>query len=149
MSSRDDEVEVGIELLIRKMLLAGVALSAGVVLVGGVVFLRRHGHELADFGEFRGEPAELRTFPGILAAAAGLEARAIIQLGLGLLIATPVARVALSLVAFARRRDVLYSAISALVLVILLFGVIAAQVSTSTSPSTSPHGPDSSRSASD
>jgi uncharacterized membrane protein len=134
MLERDDETADGVEVLIRKMLLVGVSVSACVVVAGGVLFLVRHGHDIPDFGEFRGEPAELRTFPGILGAAAKLEARAIIQFGLGLLIATPVARVALSLFAFARRRDLLYTAISTLVLAILLFGVLVAHFSTSTSP---------------
>mgnify|MGYP000879451818 CR=1 FL=1 len=137
MATREEENDTGIEGPVRKMLLVGVSISACVVVIGGVLFLLRHGRELPELGEFRGEPAELRTFPGILGAAARLEARAIIQLGLGLLIATPVARVAIALVGFARRRDGLYAAISALVLVILLFGVLTAQFSTSMSLPTS------------
>lgn len=130
MSEREDPKDVAIELLIGRMLLVGVSLSAGLVLFGGLIFLRRHGQEVPDFSDFRGQPAELRTFSGILGGAANLEARAIIQLGLGLLIATPVVRVASSLAAFARRRDVLYTAISAFVLAILLFGVLAAHGTT-------------------
>ena len=53
-------------------------------------------------------------------AAAAVRGRAIIQLGLLLLIATPVARVAFSLVAFLRERDRAYVLITSFVLALLL-----------------------------
>jgi uncharacterized membrane protein len=46
-----------------------------------------------------------------------------VQLGLVLLIATPVARVALTFVAFLVRRDRLYAALSLLVLMLLVYGL--------------------------
>ena len=49
-----------------------------------------------------------------------LSARAIIQLGLLLLIATPVARVLFSAIAFAIERDCMYVVITLIVLAILL-----------------------------
>ena len=69
---------------------------------------------------------------GVILAAAvvlagGLLARRdIIQLGLILLIATPVARVAFSVVAFVLERDWLYVAITLIVLAVLGYGLIAA-----------------------
>jgi uncharacterized membrane protein len=51
----------------------------------------------------------------------------IIQLGVLLLIATPVARVAFALVAFAIERDRLYVAVSATVLAVLLFSFFHSQ----------------------
>jgi uncharacterized membrane protein len=48
---------------------------------------------------------------------------ALIQLGLFLLIATPVARVILSVAAFAVERDRVYVAITTLVLAILLYSI--------------------------
>jgi uncharacterized membrane protein len=47
----------------------------------------------------------------------------VILLGLLLLVATPIARVALSLVAFMRQRDRRYVLITAIVLAILLFSL--------------------------
>jgi uncharacterized membrane protein len=52
-----------------------------------------------------------------------LEPAAIAQLGLLTLLATPVARVAVSVVAFALERDRLYAAITTAVLLILLAGI--------------------------
>jgi uncharacterized membrane protein len=46
-----------------------------------------------------------------------------VQLGVILLIATPVARVALTLVAFAVQRDRIYVALTAVVLIVLLYGL--------------------------
>jgi uncharacterized membrane protein len=50
----------------------------------------------------------------------------LIQLGLLLLIATPVARVAVAIVGFALERDRLYTVISLIVLLILLASLIHA-----------------------
>ena len=86
----------------------------------------RHGHETPQFGAFHGEPAELRTLGGLVAAVWKLEARAVIQLGLGLLIATPVARVVFSLFAFIRQRDGMYVVITSIVLAVLLLGLFSA-----------------------
>ena len=49
----------------------------------------------------------------------------IVQLGLVLLIATPVARVALTLGAFLLQRDRLYVVLTTIVLVLLLFGLFS------------------------
>jgi uncharacterized membrane protein len=53
-------------------------------------------------------------------AALDLRGRGLIQLGVLLLIATPVARVAVSLVAFLRQRDRTYALVTAFVLLVLL-----------------------------
>lgn len=102
------------------LLRAGVLLAAAVVLAGGLLYLARHGGEIEPFHVFHGEPPELRSVGGVVHAAGGGEARAIIQLGLLLLIATPVARVAFSLVLFVLQRDHVYTAVTALVLALLL-----------------------------
>jgi uncharacterized membrane protein len=72
---------------------------------------------------FHGEPNQLRTISGILREALAFQGRGIIQLGLLLLIATPVARVALSIVGFAAERDRMYVGFAAIVLVILLYSL--------------------------
>jgi uncharacterized membrane protein len=109
-----------VELLLGRLLQVGVAVSAAVVLAGGAVYLVRHGGARPHYGRFVGEPAELRSVTGILHAAAAVQGRAIIQLGLLLLIATPVARVAFSLFAFLRERDRAYVLITSFVLALLL-----------------------------
>jgi len=56
-----------------------------------------------------------------------LRGRGIIQLGLLLLIATPVARVAFSIAAFAMQRDRLYVVVTLMVLAILLYSLTSGQ----------------------
>ena len=112
-----------IEQIIGVLLRGGVLLAAAVVLAGAVVFLIRHAHSRVDFSAFRGEPSDLRAVSGVIRDAGHLKGRGIIQLGLLLLLATPIARVAFSAVAFALERDRLYVLITLTVLAILLFSL--------------------------
>ncbi len=113
-----------VEHIIANLLRAGVILSALVVLAGGIVYLVRHGHSPANYRVFRGEPTDLRHVGGILRDALALQGRGIIQFGLLLLIATPVARVAFSIFGFTEERDRLYVWIASLVLLVLLYSLI-------------------------
>ncbi|HEY6290567.1 MAG TPA: DUF1634 domain-containing protein [Terriglobia bacterium] len=112
------------EQVLGKLLITGVVVAAVVVLAGGIIYLIRHGGEAAAYQTFQGELAQSRTVSGILKGVAEGRGRGLIQLGLLLLIATPVARVALSLVAFARRRDLLYTIFTMIVLGVLLFSLM-------------------------
>ena len=112
-----------VETIMGNLLRAGVVLAAAVVLVGGLVHLLRHGADQAGYHLFRGEPAGLRSIRGIVAEASTLRGRGIIQLGLLLLIATPVARVAFSVYAFARQGDRIYVVVTLIVLTLLLYGL--------------------------
>jgi uncharacterized membrane protein len=115
-----------VENTMGNLLRVGVMLAAAVVLAGGILFLARHSQETTDRRIFRSEPAELREPVPIVDAALKLEARAVIQLGLLLLIATPVARVAFSVLTFALRRDFIYVAFTVFVLCVLLYSLFAA-----------------------
>lgn len=115
----DDEVDQ----FLGNMLRAGVIVATVVVVIGGVLYLARHGLQIADRRAFQSEPAELRSIAGIVRGAAAGQAAAIVQLGLVLLIATPVARVALSLVAFLLQRDRVYVFVTAIVLALLIFSL--------------------------
>jgi len=112
-----------LETIVANLLRAGLWLAASVVALGGIVFLLRHGRAIPQYGSFVGEPLELRTIPGIIRGSTTFHGREIIQLGLLLLIATPVARVAFSVVAFVLERDRLYVIITLIVLAVLLFSL--------------------------
>jgi len=118
--------DVRVEQILGQLLISGVLLSAVVVAIGGFLFLVRHGAEAPHYHFFQGEPEELRRFGSILFGAAHLEGRAVVQLGLLLLIATPVARVIFSVVAFALERDRAYVLITLVVLAILLYSLSGA-----------------------
>ena len=112
-----------IEDIVGNLLRAGVTLSAVVVGVGAIVYLVRHGRSPAEYRIFQGEPSEFKSLSGILRSAFAGHGRGIIQLGLLLLIATPVARVIFSVVAFAMERDRTYIVITLTVLAVLLYSL--------------------------
>jgi uncharacterized membrane protein len=116
----DSVIDRRLGLLLR----TGVITSTSVVFVGGVLLLLQVGGQVVDYHAFHGVPAKLTSVAAITAGALHGEARAVIQFGLLLLIATPVARVVFSVVAFAVQRDFLYVGISALVLGVLLYSIL-------------------------
>lgn len=120
----DQQIERAVSTILR----LGVSISGSVVLIGGLYFLMRHGHEFADFHAFTVLPAVDRVAHLIVIGAAHMRARSIIQLGLLLLIATPIIRVGVSLVDFAFERDWTYVLITAIVFVLLMFGLISGAV---------------------
>jgi uncharacterized membrane protein len=111
--------DVQLEANLARVLVTGVIAAAVVVLAGGLVYLFRHGTASPDYSVFKGGSSDLRGLHGIARQVAAGRGRGLIQLGLVLLIATPVARVALSLIAFARQRDILYSIFTLVVLITL------------------------------
>jgi uncharacterized membrane protein len=115
----DDDVDQ----LLGNLLRIGVIIATIVAAVGGVLYLAHHGFEATDHRVFHGEPAELRRVGSIVRAAFTLNSAAIVQLGLVLLIATPVARVAMSLVAFILQRDRVYIVVTSIVLALLIYSL--------------------------
>jgi uncharacterized membrane protein len=113
-----------IEIVLGTLLRYGTILSATVIALGGVAYLWTSGGEAPHYGVFRGEPQELSTVRGIARDALALDPRGVIQLGVLLLVATPIARVIGALVAFAWQRDRTYVVVSSLVLAALLYGLL-------------------------
>jgi len=119
-----DWTDQKVENVIGTLLRVGVLTSAFVVLFGGTIYLARHGRSTVDYRIFQGEPADYRQISGIVHEALHLSGRGIIQLGLLLLIATPIARVIFALFGFAAEKDRMYACFTAIVLVILLYSVL-------------------------
>jgi uncharacterized membrane protein len=110
-----------VEVFLGRLLRWGVMLAALVVFVGGVWFLAESYDVPQDYRTFRGEPSELRAAPQIVDQAIALRPLGLIQFGLLLLIATPVARVLFSVLGFALERDWMYVLITLLVLALLIY----------------------------
>ncbi|MGA2355664.1 MAG: DUF1634 domain-containing protein [Terriglobales bacterium] len=117
-----------LELILGNLLRAGVLISAAVVFAGACIYLARHAHEPANYRVFRGEPSDYRTIPGVIHSVMNGRGRGLIQLGLLLLIATPIARVSFSVVGFALERDRLYVIFTLIVLAILLFSLLGSSM---------------------
>jgi uncharacterized membrane protein len=112
------------------VLRSGVVLSGLIIAIGTGLFVANHSLDdtsayltynpgLVPHGNF---PASLAS---IATGLASLNPSSIIQLGFLVLLATPVARVALSLFLFAAEKDRMYVYLTAAVLAILLFSMLA------------------------
>lgn len=114
------------EQLIGVVLLVGVLASAATVLLGGGVFLWHHGSDPVHYRIFRGEPSDLCTLSGIWADVKSGSGRGIIQIGLILLVAVQLIRVALAGVLFLLSRDKPFVFITAIVLGLLMYALFFA-----------------------
>jgi uncharacterized membrane protein len=112
-----------IENIIAHLLRAGVLAAALVVIGGAIPYLGFHPWARVAYRTFQNEPVELKTVHGILPAAFSGHVLAIMQLGLLLLIATPIARVLFSVFAFAREGDRMYVVFTLIVLAVLLYSL--------------------------
>ncbi len=119
-----EQIKHETETIIGNLLRAGVIAAAAVVSLGGVIYLIRHGGAQMDYGVFRTQPPDFCNVSGIIRETFAGRGRGLIQLGLLILIATPVARVAFSVFAFARQKDRLYVGVTLLVLAILSYSLL-------------------------
>jgi uncharacterized membrane protein len=126
MSRADlDSTDQRLDQALGQLLRAGVILAATVVLIGGAAYLATHWRDPVDYNTFHLEARWLREPLGIVREALGLDVAGVIQLGLLLLIATPVARVLFTVFAFFRQRDWTYVIITLIVLSLLLYSLIS------------------------
>jgi uncharacterized membrane protein len=116
---RDRELERLVGVILR----VGVIVSALIAVVGGVLYLAGSSGAV-DYRTFRGEPVSLRRVSAIASDAAALHPRGIMQLGIVLLLATPLVRVVLSAISFAIQGDRLYVMVTAAVFAVLLFSLL-------------------------
>jgi uncharacterized membrane protein len=118
-----DWLDQRIEIVLAHLLRIGVLTAALVVVGGAVPYLATHARAHVSYHTFRGEPPELRSVHGIFHAAISGNADGILQLGLLLLIATPIARVVFSVFAFALEGDRMYVLFTLIVLSVLLYSL--------------------------
>lgn len=112
--------ESALDYVLSLVLRSGLFLAIVIVLYGGIDLLLNHSGERVDYHIFDGQPANLKTFSHIVAETITGNTLSIIQLGIIVLIATPVMRVISCLIVFLVERDYLYVALSAIVLAVLL-----------------------------
>jgi uncharacterized membrane protein len=114
-----------VDQVIGRVLQIGVFIATVVVVAGTIGLLSAQGGSIVDHRVFVGAAPALRSIGSIVRGALAGRPDAITQLGLVLLIATPIARVALTLGAFLIQRDRLYVVLTAIVLALLLWGLVA------------------------
>lgn len=112
-----------VEDIIAHLLRAGVLAAALVVIAGAVLYLGGAPRARVGYRIFHGEPQQLTTVRGIVKTAFSGRALGVMQLGLLILIATPIARVAFSVFAFAEDHDRMYVLFTLIVLAVLLYSL--------------------------
>jgi uncharacterized membrane protein len=115
------EADLKMEVAISRMLRAGVSLAAFVVLVGWILYLWQAHGVVPGYLHFHGIPSPADRLTPVFEGARHLDSRSIIRLGILLLIATPIMRVAFCVYSFAAQKDKLYVAVSVIVLTVLLY----------------------------
>jgi len=109
--------------LIGHVLRYGVLISGAIAIIGGMWYLYQQGSGLPSYTEFHGEGKGYTSLTGIIKGLGNGNATEIIQLGVIILIATPILRIMFSLVAFIFEKDKLYVFITLIVLSIILFSM--------------------------
>jgi uncharacterized membrane protein len=114
------EADLKMEIAISQMLRAGVSLAAIVVFVGGCLYMWQAHGVTPDYRHFHGIASPADRIPPLLVAR-HLDSRSIIRLGILLLVATPIIRVAYCVYGFAAQKDKIYIVVSSIVLTVLLY----------------------------
>jgi len=127
-SPRSNWNDERVEKILGTLLQSGVILSGAVVLAGGILYLLRYGRLPAHYENFVAERERLGRLAQMGHDALHGDGRAIIQCGLLLLIATPVARVVFSVIAFALEKDRLYVALTLIVFCILIYSLLGGAI---------------------
>jgi uncharacterized membrane protein len=111
------------------VLRSGVVLSGTIIAIGTILFIANHSlDDTSSYLAYNPSMIPHGNFPVSLGSIASglvsLDSFSIIALGFLVLLATPVARVALSLFLFAAERDRKFVYLTAAVLAILLFSIL-------------------------
>ena len=116
--------DADIEKIIGLQLRYGVVIASLIVLMGGVLYLVQQGQgAIPPYHTFLGESVGYTSFSQIVKGIGAGEAKGIVQAGVVVLIATPILRIAFSLVGFILEKDRLYIIITAIVLSVMLFSI--------------------------
>lgn len=124
MDARQSARDQALETFLGHLLRTGVSIAAAVVAAGAIWYLLRHGQETPQFQAFEPSPANQASLADVLKGIGQSHARSLIQAGLVLLIATPIARVISALAIFAAQRDIRYVIICLIVLTALAVSLL-------------------------
>jgi uncharacterized membrane protein len=125
MNNNIQEVEDRkIEIILGNLLRIGVIISASVVVFGAVIFVFKHGFEAPNYISFHKQNAGNWSIKTVVNGVLALHSYYIILLGIYILVATPVLRVAFSVVAFIYEKDKMYVIFTLIVLTVLLYSFL-------------------------
>lgn len=115
-----ENLDKNIETVLGNLLRIGVIIAGIVVIIGAVLFLIRHGNEFPAYHLFKAVPFNFSEIGSLFNGVLSLKSIPIIELGVLLLIATPVLRVVFSVFAFVYEKDYMYVVFTLIVLFVLI-----------------------------
>lgn len=116
-----EKIDKSIEVILGDLLRTGVIIAGSVVIIGAVLFLVRHGSEIPSYHIFKPDSFNFSDFRDLFRGIITFRSVSIMELGILLLIATPVLRVLFSVFAFAYEKDYMYVVFTVIVLLVLIF----------------------------
>lgn len=114
--------ERDLQRMVGNLLRWGVITAIIIVATGLFLYLFQKGNGTVSYAEFN--PLRFQGFAALFRGLLSADYHAVIQLGVMLLIATPVVRVIIALIGFALEKDRLYVVISLVILGVILFSII-------------------------
>ena len=116
-----ENLDRSIETILGNLLRIGVIIAGSVVIIGAVLFLVRHGLEIPSYHIFKSDSFNFSDFRDLFKGIITFRSVSIMELGILLLIATPILRVLFSVFAFAYEKDYMYVVFTVIVFIILIF----------------------------
>lgn len=107
---------------VGNLLRIGVIVAMTIVVAGLVLFLFQYGREVAGYGTFNEQ--EVFRFAEFYHSLMRGDSKAIMELGVMVLIATPIVRVLFTMIGFWLERDRMYTLIAFIVLCIIAYSLI-------------------------
>lgn len=125
LSESTENIDKGTEFIIGNLLRVGVTFAGSIMLLGAILFLIRHGSEFPNVYSFGFNSFNITDPNTVIKQLFEMKSIAIMQLGILILIATPVLRVVVSVVAFLYERDYMYVLFTLIVLAVLVFSLFS------------------------
>lgn len=114
--------EKDLQQLVGNILRWGVIIAMTIVIIGFVVYIFQKGTQPIDYSVFN--PVRFQGFAHMMEGLSLGRSESIIQTGVLLLIATPIARIVFAMIGYGLERDRLYVIISLIILAIITFSII-------------------------
>jgi uncharacterized membrane protein len=121
---RQAQQDARLEVIIGSTLRLGVITAAALIFTGGIFFLVENRAATLHYETFHAALRQSDNLAGMVRNIRDSSSEGIIQLGLLVLIATPILRVIFSLIAFVLERDIVYVLVTAIVLAVLLYSLV-------------------------
>lgn len=112
------------EIMLGNMLKIGVIISSSITIFGGILFLLNHGTEIPNYHIFNESSFNFSSLKNLYVDVIALNSEVIMELGILLLIATPIIRILFSVFAYAFEKDYMYVCFAIFVFLVTIYGFL-------------------------